>query len=115
MTCMTARWSFSWSDGEWLTSRTPPADENLRLAVETLIIPFGQHWQAVDNFLKVWRKMEREESADYSVSTPGAVVEKISNDAVEICDLYDQFEDVRLPADEFVTLLEDLSVAMREQ
>lgn len=110
---MRAQWSFSWRDREWLTSRTPPADENLRLAVETLIIPFGQHWQAVGNFLKVWRRSEREHGIGYSVSTPGAVVQRISVDTVEICDLYDQFQDVRMPVDEFVALLEDLSATMR--
>ncbi|MFG3259082.1 hypothetical protein [Streptomyces sp. NPDC048172] len=112
---MSVRWSFSWEDEEWLATRTPPADNNLKLAIETLIVPFGRSWQAVDNYLEVWRNMELEHGAEYSVSTPSAAVERISRDTVEIGDLYDQFEDVRLPVDEFVTLLTDLSAAMRNQ
>ncbi|MDI6411144.1 MULTISPECIES: hypothetical protein [Streptomyces] len=40
-------------------------------------------------------------------------MQRISVDTVEICDLYDQFQDVRMPVDEFVALLEDLSATMR--
>ncbi|MEU1788773.1 hypothetical protein ABZ553_23490 [Streptomyces sparsogenes] len=107
------QWNFRYEDGEWLAARIPPADDNLTAAIETLIVPFGESWQAVESYLESWDRMERENGFDYSLSTPGAVARRVSKETVEICDLYDQFEDTRIPEAEFVSLLRALSTAMR--
>ena len=112
---MTVSWTFAWHDEEWLARRNPPASENLQLAVETLIIPLGRHGDRVEQFLKMWHAMEREHGTEYSVSTMSAVAERVSRDTVEIVDLYGQFTDVRLPAEEFVTLMTDLAATMRNR
>lgn len=109
------QWNFRHEDGEWLASSIPLADNNLAAAIETLIVPFGESWQAVESYLDSWARMERENGFDYSLSTPGAVARRISEETVEICDLYDQFEDTRISVAEFVDLLRALSVAMRKE
>ncbi|MGW3564996.1 hypothetical protein ACWDSL_14085 [Streptomyces sp. NPDC000941] len=107
------QWNFRYEDGEWLTSTVPPADDNLKAAIETLVVPFGESWQAVESCIESWGRMKREIGFDYSLSTPGAIARRVSKETVEICDLYDQFEDTRIPEAEFVSLLKALFTAIR--
>ncbi|KAK1178274.1 hypothetical protein B7755_009090 [Streptomyces sp. NBS 14/10] len=108
------QWKFRHEDGEWLASAVPPANDNLTAAIETLVVPFGESWQAVESYLESWDRMEHENGFGYSLSTPGAVACRVSKETVEICDLYDQFEDTRIPEAEFISLLRELSTAMRK-
>ncbi|WP_431773207.1 hypothetical protein [Streptomyces cucumeris] len=109
------QWSFRREDGEWLASSIPRADRNLAAAIETLVVSFGENWQAIESCLDSWARMEQENGFDYSLSTSGAVARRISEETVEICDLYDQFEDMRISAAEFVGLLKALSATMQRE
>ncbi|MDW6063669.1 hypothetical protein SAZ11_43980 [Streptomyces sp. FXJ1.4098] len=108
------QWKFRYEDGEWLASAVPSADYNLTAAIEALVVPFGESWHAVESYLESWGRMERENGFDYSLSTPGAVARRVSKETVEICDQYDQFEDTRIPEAEFISLLRELSTAIRK-
>jgi hypothetical protein len=116
MTSLTASatWAFSYNGEEWEATRTPPADDNLRAAVETLIIPFGTRPAAVENYLRTWQQMQQEHGFEYTLSTPAAAVHRISEETAEIRDLYDQFEDVSIPVGELTILLAALATAMHE-
>jgi hypothetical protein len=107
-------WTFSYNGEEWEATRTPPVDENLRTAIETLIIPFGTRPAAVENYLRTWQQMQQDHGFEYTLSTPAAAVHRISEESAEIRDLYDQFEDTSIPVEELTGLLEELAAAMHE-
>lgn len=87
--------------------------ENVRLAVETFIIPFGLKSRAVDNGLRVWRELESEQRTGYSMNTPSASVRRVSASRVALEDMWGQFEDCLIDADEFVGILMSLSAYLK--
>ncbi|GAA2513116.1 hypothetical protein GCM10010406_56050 [Streptomyces thermolineatus] len=109
-----AKWSFTRVGKFWQPHREPKADENTLLAVETLIIPFGNREDSVRNGLRTWREDSRRYGVGYVVTTASASIKKISEEEMEIGDMYGQFEDARLPVDEFEKMLESFADALAE-
>ncbi|KAK1178967.1 hypothetical protein B7755_012910 [Streptomyces sp. NBS 14/10] len=107
-----AVWSFVHDDDRWIPRRTPEADANTVRAVETFVLPFGGRAWSVQDGLAEWRESSRAHGIGYSLSTAGAAVKKVSDDEVELLDLYGQFENVVIPAAEFEAMLEALAQAM---
>ncbi|WP_030062274.1 MULTISPECIES: hypothetical protein [Streptomyces] len=103
-------WYFEIDDDELVVPVAPSGiSENLRLAVETLIIPFGLNAEAVQNYLREWRRMDREFGIGYVLETASASARRVSPADVEISDLYGQFDVCTMRAAEFEAVLEGLS------
>jgi hypothetical protein len=102
-------WSFT-VDEDGMVFVVAPAGvpENVRLAVETLLIPFGDSAAAVEGYLREWRRMATEYGDDYSLATTSAQVGRVGPDEIELGDVYGQFEDCRMSAHEFERMLGQL-------
>lgn len=99
-------WEFVLDEDEIVIMRAPVGtSENLRLALETLVIPFGLRRGAAEDFLEQYWKMEREFQTDYSIGTSSASVKRLSPDLVEFVDFYGQFENCTMGEAEFVNVM----------
>ncbi|MGW5421872.1 hypothetical protein [Streptomyces sp. NPDC003943] len=106
----TTTWSFAVDEDEEVIPVAPTGvPENLRLAVETLIVPLGLDAEAARSYLREWRRMYREAGVGHVLGTESASVRRISSDEVEISDFYDVFEDCTMPVAEFEGVLEGLA------
>ncbi len=99
-------WSFS-VDEEGMVFVVAPSGvpDNVRLAVETVVVPFGDSAAAVSEYLREWRNAAYEFGDHYSLATTSARVPRVGPDEVEFGDLYGQFEDCSMSAREFERLL----------
>ncbi|MFF0435277.1 hypothetical protein ACFYU9_24015 [Streptomyces sp. NPDC004327] len=105
-----ADWSFAIDEDEEVIPTAPPGiPENVRLAVETLIIPLGLDAEAAESYLREWRAMYREAGVGHILGTESASVERISAGEVEIRDFYGIFENCTLPVTDFEAMLEGLA------
>ncbi|WP_206189230.1 hypothetical protein, partial [Streptomyces prasinus] len=84
------------------------APENVRLAVETVLIPFGDSVAAVEGYLREWRRMAEEFGDDYILATTSAQVRRVGPDEIELGDIYGQFEDCPMSVREFERMLGQL-------
>ncbi|MEU3728258.1 hypothetical protein AB0E81_02435 [Streptomyces sp. NPDC033538] len=102
-------WSFTVDeDGMVFVGAPFGVPENVRLAVETVLIPFGDSAAAVEGYLREWRRMAEEFGDDYSLATTSAQVRRVGPDEIELEDMYGQFEDCRMSAHEFERMLGQL-------
>ncbi|MFF3944874.1 hypothetical protein ACFYYN_08635 [Streptomyces sp. NPDC001902] len=104
-----AAWDFTRSDGFWKPTRTPPADENLLWAVETLAISFGKRAHSVRLFLEAVERVVSGDSPGSSVNTTTAFVRGPDDGAFELCDKYGQFENTVVSARELTSMLSALA------
>ncbi|MFF7214862.1 hypothetical protein ACFZAU_30690 [Streptomyces sp. NPDC008238] len=100
---------FTRRDGFWNPTRTPPADENLLRAVETLASSFGRRAWSVLDFLAEVEKVASGESPRSSVNTTTAFVRVDADGAFELCDTYGQFENTVVSAREPASILSALA------
>ncbi|GGP60583.1 hypothetical protein [Streptomyces melanogenes] len=108
-----AVWSFTLDEDEdWVPSREPAGDENLRRAVETLLLGIASA-KAAEAYLAAWRADTERWGSGFSLSTAGAGAERVSAGTVRLVDLYGQFEDCDIAADEFDAMLRDYLAAAR--
>lgn len=102
-------WSFTVDEDGMVFVVAPSAvPENVRLAVETLLIPFGDSVAAAESYLREWRRMQEEFGDDYSLSTTSAQISRVGPDEIELGDMYGQFEDCRMSVHEFERMLGQL-------
>ncbi|MEU4149187.1 hypothetical protein [Streptomyces sp. NPDC026659] len=106
-------WEFFHSGRFWNPSRRPPTDENLLLAVETLVTSFGRRAWAVQLFLDALAETDGGAPSRRSVNTTTAYVERIDPKTVEIRDKYGQFQNIAMPVAEFREMLSVLMDSMR--
>ncbi|MFJ7192471.1 hypothetical protein [Streptomyces bacillaris] len=111
----TTAWSFALDEDDFVVAEGPAGTEgNVRLAFETLIIPFGTQAESAETYLREWRKMERDWASGYTLGSPSATVRRIDPEQVEVGDLYGQFETCTMSAAELVGALEDLVRFLRQ-
>ncbi|MFJ3793385.1 hypothetical protein [Kitasatospora sp. NPDC090091] len=110
------QWAFSLDEDDMVLVEAPPGiDENLRLAVETLILGFGTGSDDPRSYLREWRRCRAEAGgAAYKLGTSSAGVTRLGPELVEIVDLYGQFEDCTIDATLFEAILEDLAAYLDE-
>ncbi|MFH9327902.1 hypothetical protein ACH4KU_02815 [Streptomyces althioticus] len=82
--------------------------EGMRLAVETLVVPFGGSAVAVEEYLRAWRRAEEEFGERYVLGATSAQVRRLGTDEVELGDMYGQFEDCHMSVREFERVLRQL-------
>jgi hypothetical protein len=111
---MVATWSFVLGDVTWRAERTPPADENLIWAMETLIAGFGTQSWKVNDFLEFWDERAATRGLDYDLNVVAAWVQPIDADTMEIHDKYGEIPNVRISAAELKDALHTLARAMDE-
>lgn len=105
-------WTFRYNGQYWVPSRDPAADENLLLAVETLALSFRfKTWQ-VQDLIDAWNEAGSEQAGTTSVGLTTVTVKRVNGDLAEIRDKYGQFQNVRLPGDEFEAMLRSLVEAI---
>ncbi|MGQ4389948.1 hypothetical protein [Streptomyces sp. SAS_270] len=108
-----AIWTFTLDENEdWVPSRNPAGDENLRRAVETLLLGIASAG-AAETYLAAWHADSRRWGLGFSLATASAVAEGVSSELVRLIDLYGQFEDCDIAADEFESMLQDYVAAAR--
>jgi hypothetical protein len=108
-----AVWTFTLDeDDDWVAAREPADDENLRLAVETLVMGIASAG-AAETYLAAWCADSRRWGSEFSLSTMSAGVERVSAGTVGLVDLYGQFEDCELAAEEFEAMLRDYVATAR--
>ncbi|MFD9795020.1 hypothetical protein ACFWXK_29190 [Streptomyces sp. NPDC059070] len=108
-----AVWTFALDEDEdWVPSREPAADENLRRAVETLLLGIASAG-AAETYLAAWRADSARWGSGFTLSTASAGAERVSAGTVRLTDLYGQFEDCDIAADEFEAMLRDYVTAAR--
>ncbi|MEU9450638.1 hypothetical protein [Streptomyces sp. NPDC048277] len=83
-------------------------EENIRLALETLIIPFGTRAESAEIYLREWRRMWQSFKSEYILGTASATVKRVDSGQVEIGDFYGQFETCIMNVEEFERSLEFL-------
>ncbi|MFB6906321.1 hypothetical protein ACFCWB_18815 [Streptomyces bacillaris] len=89
----TTTWAFTLDEDNFVVAEGPVGtEENVRLAFETLIIPFGTQAESAEIYLWEWHNMEREWASGYTLGSPSATVRRIDQERVEVGDLYGQFE-----------------------
>ncbi|MFF9348399.1 hypothetical protein [Streptomyces sp. NPDC014734] len=104
-----ATWSFTVDQDDLVIPQGPAGtEENTRLALETLIIPFGTRAESTEIYLREWRRMWRDFESEYVLGTSSATAKRIDSDRVEIGDLYGQFETCTMSVEEFELALECL-------
>ncbi|MET8113865.1 hypothetical protein [Streptomyces prasinus] len=105
----TDEWSFTVDEDGMLFAAAPSgAPENVRLAVETVLIPFGDSVAAVEGYLREWRRMAEEFGDDYILATTSAQVRRVGPDEIELNDMFGQFEDCPMSVREFERMLGQL-------
>jgi hypothetical protein len=104
-----ATWSFIVDqDGLVVPEGPTGTDENVRLAFETLVIPFGTQADSVEIYLREWRKMQQDIPGEFVLGTAAATVRAVDSGLVEIGDLYGQFETCMMDRGEFELALMSL-------
>ncbi|MFG3049856.1 hypothetical protein ACGFZP_02730 [Kitasatospora sp. NPDC048239] len=104
------RWEFHTDEDDMVIVEAPAGtDENLRLAIETLILPFGLSSDAPRTYLQEWHRLAAEDGTGYSLGTAAAGARRTGPDLVEIVDMYGQFEDCTIDARQFEAVLEGLT------
>lgn len=99
-------WIFTLDEDDLVIPEGPASfSENARLAMETMIIPFGSREAAVVGYLREWRRMWDEFGVGYTLSTATAGVRTLSGEAVRIEDMYGQFDDCEISVVEFESIL----------
>ncbi|MDH6131371.1 hypothetical protein P3T37_000740 [Kitasatospora sp. MAA4] len=102
-------WSFAVDEDDFVIAEGPTGtDDNIRLTIETLIIPFGTRAASAETYLREWRRMSREFEHEYTLGTSGASAKRIDASRVEIGDMYGQFETCTMSVDDFERALECL-------
>jgi hypothetical protein len=96
-----------------VVERTSPKTENLRLAVEVFIDPFGLRARTVDTYIGEWRRSFAEFGADYSLASSSAGVQRVDEHTIRFVALYSQFEDCLMNVTEFETMLPGLADYLR--
>ncbi|MER6769641.1 hypothetical protein ABT389_07745 [Streptomyces bacillaris] len=110
-----AVWSFTLDEDDLVIAEGPAGtEENVRLAFETFILPFGTRAESAETYLREWRTMEKGWASGYTLGSPSATVRRIDPEQVEVGDLYGQFETCTMSAAEFVGALEDLVRFLRQ-
>ncbi|MGV9263545.1 hypothetical protein ACWDRR_02645 [Kitasatospora sp. NPDC003701] len=105
-----ARWAFHVDEDDMVVVEAPPGtDENLRLAIETLILPFGLDGDGPRTYLREWHRRAAEAGSGYRLGTAAAGARRSGPDLVEIIDLYNQFDDCAIDARQFEGILERLT------
>ncbi|MFJ2873217.1 hypothetical protein [Streptomyces sp. NPDC087298] len=100
-----AVWTFVLDEDEdWVASRKPAGEENLRRAVETLLYGIASA-KAAQVYLAAWRADTQRWGTGFSLSTASAVAERVSAGTVRLIDMYGQFTDCEIAAEEFDALL----------
>lgn len=100
-------WYFAVDKDDLVIPEGPVGTEgNVRLALETLIIPFGTRVESAEIYLREWRRMCQDFDFDYVLGTSSATVKRVDSDHVEIGDLYGQFETCIMGVEEFELALE---------
>ncbi|WP_369231188.1 hypothetical protein AB5J56_07215 [Streptomyces sp. R21] len=108
-----AIWTFTLDEDEdWVPFREPAGDENLRRAVETLLMGIASAG-AAETYLAAWRADSQRWGTGFSLGTASATARRASSELVRLIDLYGQFEDCDIAADEFETMLQDHVAAAR--
>lgn len=109
----TAVWTFTLDEDEdWVPAREPAGDENLRRAVETLLMGIVSAG-AAETYLAAWRADSKRWGSGFGLSTMSAGVQRVSSELVRLVDMYGQFEDCDIAADEFEAMLHDYVAAAR--
>lgn len=104
-----AVWSFAVDQDDLVIPEGPVGtEENVRLALETLVIPFGTRVENPEIYLREWRRMWRDFESEYVLGTSSATAKRVNSDQVEIGDLYGQFEACIMSVEEFELALECL-------
>lgn len=106
-------WSFGLADGLVVPVAPPGVTENERHAIETLILGIGLGSSSADNYIRIWREHEGSLRQGYSLGTMSAYAERIAADKVMIRGMYGQFNDCRIPADEFEEIMVGLADFLR--
>lgn len=100
-----AVWTFALDEDEdWVPSRAPAGDENVRLAVETMLMGIASA-KAAEAYLAAWLADSARWGSGFTLSTASAGVERVSAETVRLIDMYGQFEDCDMPADDFEAML----------
>ncbi|MFC7266064.1 hypothetical protein [Streptomyces lutosisoli] len=112
-----AIWTFTLDEDEdededWVPFREPAGDENLRRAVETLLMGIASAG-AAETYLAAWRADSQRWGSRFSLGTASAAAQRVSSELVRLIDLYGQFEDCDIAADEFEAMLQDYVAAAR--
>ncbi|MFB7999663.1 hypothetical protein ACFC4G_43575 [Streptomyces sp. NPDC056002] len=108
-----AVWTFTRDEDEdWVPSREPAADENLRRAVETLLLGIASA-RAAQTYLAAWSADSQRWESGFTLATASAAAERVSPGTVRLIDLYGQFEDCDIAAHEFDAMLQDYAAAAR--
>ncbi|MFD5075422.1 hypothetical protein [Streptomyces sp. NPDC058371] len=108
-----ATWTFTLDeDDDWVPFRKPAGDENLRRAVETLLMGIASAG-AAETYLAAWRADSRRWGSGFGLATASAAAQRVSPELVRLIDLYGQFEDCDIAADEFEAMLQDYAAAAR--
>ncbi|MYR39962.1 hypothetical protein GTX14_33890 [Streptomyces sp. SID4944] len=104
-----AVWSFTLDEDDLVIAEGPAGtEENVRLAFETFILPFGRRAESAETYLREWRRMERESASGYILGTSSASVRRVDAGRIELGDLYGQFETCTMDAQEFEGALESV-------
>ncbi|MGX5181657.1 hypothetical protein ACWKT5_02315 [Streptomyces avermitilis] len=99
-------WTFALDEDEdWVASREPAGDENLRRAVETLLLGIASA-KAAETYLAAWHADSQQWGSGFSLATSSATAERVSTETVRLIDLYGQFQDCDIAADEFGAMLQ---------
>ncbi|MEW1860684.1 hypothetical protein AB0399_09940 [Streptomyces sp. NPDC088194] len=106
-------WDFAYAGGVWQPTRTPQADANLLVAIETLAISFGKRAYAVCQFLEALDGLAPSFPNSGTVNTTTAYVKKSEGGGFEICDKYGQFDNVAISEAELRSTLSALLVRIQ--
>lgn len=108
----TTRWVFVWDGYFWYPQRIPRADHNLVQAVDTILTPACDVSRA-DMLVDAWAEGEADGTFPYRIGTEGGIAERVSVREVRLHDLWNQFEDTVIAADEFTGMLDAYANALR--
>ena len=89
-------WDFVNAGVIWHPTRTPQADSNLLMAMETLAISFEKDAYNLRLFLELLDGLASSSSDSGTVNTTTAFVKKVGDGRFEIRDKYGQFENVAI-------------------
>ncbi|MEU8134127.1 hypothetical protein [Streptodolium elevatio] len=108
----TTRWVFVWDGYFWYPQRIPRADPNLVTAVDTILTPACDVERA-DMLVDAWAENEANGVLPCRIGTEGGIAERVSAREVRLQDLWNQFEDTVMAADEFAGVLDAYAHALR--
>jgi hypothetical protein len=108
-----AVWTFTLDEDEdWVATREPADDENVRLAVEILVMGIASAG-AAETYLAAWCADSQRWGSGFSLSTMSAGAERVSAGTVRLRDFYGQFEDCDMASEEFEAMLRDYVATAR--